>query len=190
MTAMDQTAKVSSECFCWITSHHLTFLLLHRSIFTRSCLVTVPLNLELIWDNFMKQGAYKSKPTHVDSLSPENTMLILNSHPETSTFLKCVVSFESLLWISVLLIFLDALTFPCFVLFKVSDCWQPPLFLSFIWSTGDWISKSSTLPFHMSQCITISPSLWNCSSIVGDGKAQQSILTGLVDIFNCLRPSL
>lgn len=158
--------------------------------FYKVCLDTVPIHWELLWDNFMKEGAYKSKPTHVDSLSHENTMLILNSHPETSTFSKCVASFESLLWISVLFTFLDALTFPSFVMFKDSDCWQPPLFLSFIWSTGDWKCKSSALHSHMSLCITISPSLWNLSSIAGDGKAQQNILTGLVDIFNCLRAAL
>lgn len=158
--------------------------------FYKVCLGTVLLHWELIWDNFMKQGAYKSNPTYVDSLSQENTMLILTNHPETSTFSKCVVSFESLLGISVLFIFLDALTFPSFVLFKDSDCWQPPLFLSFIWSTGDWKCKTSALHSHMSQGISISPSLWNCSTIAGDGKAQQSILIGLLDIFNCLRASL
>lgn len=158
--------------------------------FYKVFLDTVPVHWEHIWDNFMKEGAYKSKPRHVDSLSQENTVLILNSHPERSMFSKCVVSFESLLWISVLFIFLDALTFPSFVLLKESDCWQAPLFLSFIWSTGNWKCKNSALHSHMSLCITIIPSLWNCSSIAGDGKARQNILTGLADIFNCLRAPL
>lgn len=122
-------------------------------------------------------------------LSQENTMLILNSHPETSTFSKCVVSFESLLWISVLFNFLYA-SFPVLccprTLIAGNHLSSSPL--SGVRETGNIRAQPYTLI-----CPSASPPahpLWNCSSVAGDRKAQQSILTGLADIFNCLSASL
>lgn len=156
----------------------------------RVCLDRVPVPWELNWDNFLKEGTYKSKPTHADALSQDTTILILDSHPERPIFSKRGASFESFLWISVLFIFLGALTFPSLALCKDSDWWQPPLFLSFLWGAGDWKCKSSDLHSHVSLCISIIPPPWNCSNLVGATRAQQNPLTGLADIFDCLRTSL
>lgn len=53
-----------------------------QDCFYNVCLDRAPGHWELIWDNFLKEGAYESKPTHADALSQKTMILILDSHPE------------------------------------------------------------------------------------------------------------
>lgn len=68
-----------------------------QDCFYNVCLDRAPDHRELICDHFLKEGAYKSKPTHADALSQKTMILILESLPERLTFSQCGVSFESFL---------------------------------------------------------------------------------------------
>lgn len=105
VTAMDYTDKVHSECFCWIISHHLTFLLLHRMIFTRYAWV----------QSFFTENLCGIILWNKELINPIQHMLILcprRIQCSSSLIILKHLHFQNVLW-------------------ALSLCWEFQFFLSF-----------------------------------------------------------